>query len=411
MSVSVLLIVLISASQASGQSTPTLETMLSYTGLYRIGSNHEIGISLRKVSEMAVLVLSDLKTDEVRVLFPKGKDQFIAGRELRQPAPVQYQISFTRNSDSEVVSFTLRGEGSHAGQVANKQAQRTTPISFQNGNVSLVGTLYLPNRTNRRHPAVVLAHGSEDNDRYSFDALPHVLASYGIAVLAYDKRGTGQSTGSWETSGLELLADDLLAALKALKSRNDIDAQKIGVIGFSEGGWVAPLAASKSPDIRSIVSISGGAFTKGVSFIHKYRQQFLEQGLTGEALNKALAEKEAIVASSAEKVKSGNQPTGFDLRITYDPTEHWRSFKGSVLYLIGEFDTLENGEQSARRLRDVLTEGGNEDFTIKLFPRTHHGMFLGVTGKPSEFATLSGIRQLVPGYWDVLLRWLISRLF
>lgn len=94
-----------------------------------------------------------------------------------------------------------------------------------------------------------------------------------------------------------------------LKSRSDIDPNRIGVIGFSEGGWVAPLAASKSSDIHFIVSISGGAFTKGHSFIHKYRQQFAEQNLSGEGLEKALAEKQAIVAESLEKVKSGRAST------------------------------------------------------------------------------------------------------
>lgn len=142
----------------------------------------------------------------------------------------------------------------------------------------MVGDLHLPKTAKLRHPAVVLAHGSEDSDRYSFDSLPHVLAHRGVAVLTYDKRGTGKSSGSWQDSGLEALADGLLKAVMLLKSRSDIDPNRIGVIGFSEGGWVAPLAASKSSDIHFIVSISGGAFTKGHSFIHKYRQQFAEQG-------------------------------------------------------------------------------------------------------------------------------------
>lgn len=402
--------VIMTSFAALAQETSSPEKLLKYTGLYKIGENHEIGISMRRAGGRSILVLSDIQTDAIRALFPQGEDRFIAGREMIRPEPAQYHISFRKNSRGEVTSLVIREDGLRIEQVGHRQPQRTVPVKFHNGDVSLVGTLYLPDRKGPRFPAVVLSHGSEDNDRYSFDSLPYVLSHRGIAVLTYDKRGTGQSTGSWQDSGLETLADDLVAAVALLKSRRDIDSRRLGVIGFSEGGWVAPLAASKSPDLRFIVSISGGAFTKGISFIYKYRQQFLEDGLAGESLNKALAEKEAIVAQSAEKVKSGKQPSGFDKRITYDPADDWSSFKGSVLYMVGEFDVLEPAEQSAKRLGEILKESGNSDFTIKLFPRAHHGMLLGVTGKPSEFFSLRGISQFVPGYWDVLLCWLDSRL-
>jgi uncharacterized protein len=391
-------------------ATPQMDDpLLEYAGVYTVGDHHDICISLRKFGEKSTLVLSDIQTDEVRMLFPQSKDRFVAGTQLTQPQPIQYHISFNRDSRSKVASLTLRDENHSSESIASKQTHRKEPANFLNGNVRLLGDLHLPKTANRRHPAVVLGHGSEDSDRYSFDCLPYVLAHHGVAVLAYDKRGTGRSSGSWQDSGLEALADDLQKAVVLLKSRSDIDPNRIGVIGFSEGGWVAPLAASKSSDIHFIVSISGGAFTKGHSFIQKYRQQFAEQGLAGESLERALAEKQAIVAGSLERVKLGKQPSGFDLRITYDPTEHWRSFKGPVLYLIGEYDSLEPAEQSAQRLFSVLTESKNPDFTIKVFPRTHHGMFLGVTGRPSEFSMMK-VNQLVPGYWDTLIRWLETRL-
>ncbi len=253
--------------------------------------------------------------------------------------------------------------------------------------------MYLPDRK-PPYGAIILAHGSEDSDRYSFDALPFVLADRGLAVLAYDKRGTGESTGSWQDSGLEELAGDLLASLELLLRRNDIHKDNIGIIGFSEGGWVAPLAASRSTQIAYIVSISGGAYTKGYSFLHKYRSQFIEQGLTGEKLQQAMNEKEAIVAASQERVNKGTNPSGFDRRITYDPSVHWKEFKKPVLYLGGECDSLEPVKETAKRLEQIFISSNHPDFTIHIFSHAHHAMFLANTCRPSEFEKWRAFRNL-----------------
>lgn len=170
----------------------------------------------------------------------------------------------------------------------------------------MVGDLHLPKTAKLRHPAVVLAHGSEDSDRYSFDSLPHVLAHRGVAVLTYDKRGTGKSSGSWQDSGLEALADGLLKAVMLLKSRSDIDPNRIGVIGFSEGGWVAP---SKSSDIHFMSVLAAEHSLRGTHSFTNIGSNSRNRGLSGEGLEKALAEKQAIVAESLEKVKSSRAST------------------------------------------------------------------------------------------------------
>lgn len=84
-----------------------------------------------------------------------------------------------------------------------------------------------------------------------------LFASHGIAALAYDKRGSGDSTGSYGiVANYQLLADDLLAGVALLRDRADIDPARTGVWGGSEGGWVAPLAAARSPDVAFVVAVS-----------------------------------------------------------------------------------------------------------------------------------------------------------
>jgi uncharacterized protein len=237
---------------------------------------------------------------------------------------------------------------------------------------------------------IALAHGSEDNDRYSFGAMPWVLASQGYAVLVYDKRGTGASTGDWHPAGLEEYADDLVAGIVAMSTRSEIDTARIAVLAMSEGGWVAPLAASRLAAIRAIATISGGARTKGDAYVHKMRREAEAAGRSAAAVDSIVRAAEELVASSVRKVKTGRSPSGFDRRIAYDPTQDWRRFKGPVLYMGGEADVLESGPDAALWFRRLFAETGNED----------------VTGDPSEFYSLRGITQFAPGYWDVLLRWL-----
>jgi dipeptidyl aminopeptidase/acylaminoacyl peptidase len=292
-------------------------------------------------------------------------------------------------------------------ELARRVALRAVPVAFTNGGVRLLGTLLLPPGSHRGpYPAIVFAHGSEDNDRHSFGPVPYVLAGHGYAALVFDKRGTGQSSGSWREAGLEPLADDVAAAVRLLGARSEVDPRRIGIVGFSEGGWVAPLAAARTPLVRFIATISGGGLTKGDAYVHKNRRLAEEAGLTGRALDSAVAAAETTIAESRERVRGARSPSGFDRRVTYDPADDWRRFRGPVLAMAGADDVLEPAARSTAWLERTLREAGNLDVTVKLFPRGHHSLLLGVTGTPSEFATMRGISQLVPGYWEVLTGWL-----
>jgi pimeloyl-ACP methyl ester carboxylesterase len=280
------------------------------------------------------------------------------------------------------------------------------PVSFANGGILLKGFVYRPKNSTRDLPLIALAHGSEESDRYSFGPIPLVLASRGFAVLAYDKRGTGLSSGDWKSVGLEEYADDLVAGIRASIAGGGIDTSRIAVLGLSEGGWVAPLASSRFPTISAIAAISGGARTKGDAYVHKVRRASEASGASPAGVDSTARVAQQFVQAATERVRLGKSPTGLDRRLAYDPTKHWRQFKGPILYMGGEADVLESGPLAADWFRQVSVETGNPDVTIRLWPRTHHSLILGVTGEPSEFQTFRGIKQLAPGYWDVLIGWL-----
>ena len=155
-------------------------------------------------------------------------------------------------------------------------------ITFKNGEVTLAGTLDLP-AGEGPFPAMVTIHGSPPltrNDRYNL-YISDFFLQHGFAVLRYDKRGAGDSTGTYpdvgdlyddgdaslfaedSTAKFDDLADDAIAAVEYLKTLDYIDPNMIGLIGFSQGGWIAPHAASKSPSVAFSVALSGTTATIG----------------------------------------------------------------------------------------------------------------------------------------------------
>ncbi len=124
----------------------------------------------------------------------------------------------------------------------------------------LAAELLLPDRQPPLAGAVVLqGSGVSDRSNAWSRAIAEELARAGLAVLLTDKRGCGASGGDWRTVGFEELADDALAGVAFLASLPEVDPGRIGLVGLSQGGWVAPLAAARSPEVAFVVDVSGAA--------------------------------------------------------------------------------------------------------------------------------------------------------
>lgn len=144
-------------------------------------------------------------------------------------------------------------------KIINKSfSVKSENVSFKNGSVTLKGTLYLPENS-IKNPAIIVFHSASGGTRnYQFyDHLKKEIPSKGFAVLLFDRRGSGESVGDFETADFEDLAKDGIAGIDFLKTRKEVDANKIGVWGVSQGGWIAPLAATLSDDISFVIIVSG----------------------------------------------------------------------------------------------------------------------------------------------------------
>jgi uncharacterized protein len=307
-------------------------------------------------------------------------------------------------------------------------------VHFASGGITLAGTLVLPEGS-QTHPAVVLFHGSGPQTRDLFTA--RWFAAQGIAALAYDKRGVGESGGDFRKVPFMELSDDGLGAIKSLKSRKEIDAKRIGVWGLSQGGWLGPLAASRSADIAFVIAVSGPGVSPGEQMIVYYANELREQGVeesdvreastvrrdiwsymsSGLGYAKAKAELDEArtkrwysqarvqqddsfesLPTPAELSKPvGRSAIWFKQEAVYDPVPALRALRVPALFLFGDHDELIPVDESVTVIQRVLAEDKRRDFTIRVFPNVDHEMRL---------VTSEATRAIDPEYVKTMRDWL-----
>lgn len=167
-------------------------------------------------------------------------------------------------------------------------------ITFSNGPVRLAGAFLKPNG-NGPFPAVVMVHGAGSStfDEPAFRIHANAFIHGGFAVLLYDKRGSGKSTGKLDTSDFNELSSDLAAGINYLRTRPEIIGDQIGILGRSEGGWVGTLAASRDPLIRFVILSSGSGVKPWIQTIYATKRGLREMGATEKEVEDATNAKEA----------------------------------------------------------------------------------------------------------------------
>jgi hypothetical protein len=145
------------------------------------------------------------ETGEVRALYQSNRDQFFAGPAAAVQSPVESEITFRRDASGKIASFSWQNKGTPLHTASRVEIEKREDVHFANGPIQLAGTLISP-KTGGRHAALILVHASGAEDREYLLPLAHFLVRYGIAVLGYDKRGVGGSTGDWKSASFDDLA-------------------------------------------------------------------------------------------------------------------------------------------------------------------------------------------------------------
>ncbi len=239
-------------------------------------------------------------------------------------------------------------------------------IAFENRlqDLALAGLLFVP-EGDGPFPAVVVIHGSGTSRRENgwYLTLTKHLHDSGIAVLLPDKRGSEQSEGDWRTSSFEDLATDTRAAIDYLRAQQDVSVSGIGVIGMSQGGWIAPLVAKQVDDLAFVVSMVGPAVTPREQLLYEENYNLRQLGFLPGISN-------VLAYAGSFFVRNLAQPELYELIVDYDPLPYWRDVSIDSLVLFGADDTNVPSAESAERL--VALE--NPHIRVKTFEGSGHAL-------------------------------------
>jgi uncharacterized protein len=283
--------------------------------------------------------------------------------------------------------FATRAPSRGFARLAGRQATRQFEVRFRSGDATLSGTLTLP-ASRAPRAAVAFVTGSGETLRAYLPDLQALLVRCGVAVLAYDKRGVGQSGGIYPgesptAATIDLLARDASAAVRFLARRPELDHARIGLAGHSQAGWIMPLAASRTPAVQFMVVLSGPAVSADETDLY--------QGLTGQGERPQGASDGAIDAQVLAAGRGG-----------VDPMPWIRKLHVPAVWVYGGRDEHVPSRMSVQRLEPVAHERGR-DFAIRVFPRANHALVETKTGLTSEMLRSD---RFAPGLFRFVTAWL-----
>lgn len=374
--------------------------------------------------------------------------------------------------DGELRGDTIAGEMTQAGvtgefslrraEVQEKEPPAEAPIPyleeevrFQNGEIVLAGTLTLP-PTGGPHPAVIMITGSGPQNRDEellgfkpFRLIADHLARKRIATFRYDDRGVGGSTGSVFESTTEEFAGDVLAAVRFLQGRADVDPKQIGLLGHSEGGIVASLASSRCDDVAFIIllaspGVSGeellyaqgdailranGASEAQIEAQKNFQRALFRALRSGEGWDSveqdlrtqvrggldlmpteqraAITDVDAYVEATVKAQLAQARSPWFRFYLDCDPVPALEKLRVPVLAVFGELDLQVPPSANRGPIVRALQAGASQDYTVRVLPAANHLFQAANTGSPSEYSTLE--KEFVPGFLELVTGWIVER--
>ena len=280
---------------------------------------------------------------------------------------------------------------------------------------TLAGTLTLPKNASRQKPvpAIVTVTGSGGQTRdeplssgstfQPFRQIADSLARLGIATLRMDDRGIGESKGNFATATSADFAEDIRAGLAYLRTLSEIDGTKLALVGHSEGGLIAPLAALKEPYLKGLVLLAGPG--KGSREILAFQLANLANKDTSLSAEKRAARLQAIPAT-IDSMKAAAPWMNYFL--SYDPLVTARQVKVPVLILNGATDQQVTPDQVPALVK-AFRDGGNKDVTSRVFRDLNHLFVHDPVGFPGNYMKLVNPR-VDPEVVGVLSEWLLKHL-
>jgi hypothetical protein len=379
-------------------SNQTQVLLQEYSGSYAYAPGQELLLLPASEAGLRFFELGRLSG----TLLPVSRDSFLAILD-QVPQALPQETRFVRDASGTVVQFKL-GEGSDEESVRGKRRAdsgfRFVPIEFSSGPTELSGFLLLPAKPALRAIVVFIqGTGYSTADRPYEMSIARQFLSRGIGVFLFDKRGCGRSSGDWRMASLHELGSDVAAAVETLRSRVELAGAPIGVYGISEGGWIAPLVATRVP-VAFVVNQGGPAvrpledelddLTAGIASLklepveHEVAmalgRQMVELYRSPEALP---AYRSALDAARQRPwfagVQTGIPESEDDWRVQwwrkraqFDPAPYWKRLRVPALIVVGEKDDTMNLARNLALFEQLAR--ANPHLETRVIPMADHGL-------------------------------------
>ncbi|UCE02880.1 MAG: alpha/beta hydrolase [Candidatus Latescibacterota bacterium] len=376
-------------------------------GAYRFDDGRVVSI---RRSQDETLRCRGFDTGASRRLYRDGNNRYVSAPGFATKAPVDLVVDFHVEPDGRATHLTWRPQEGPIETARRVGVEVWT--TFESDGTLLSGRLDLPEGSGP-HPAIVLVHGSGDHAATEYFYNGDFFVAHGIATFTYDKRGTGRSQGEY-TFDFQQLARDVVAAVRFLRARPEIDAEQIGLSGYSQGAWVAPLAASLDESVRFVLVSYGMIESPAEEARLETRNLMRERGVDEESLTEvdeltraavhvvatgfsegwddlAAAKKKYedaewrrhLAGTTVEKfvkypkwllkwLGPGRSPKA--LPWYYDSTEVLEDLSIPMVWFLGEADESAPNELTLPKLRRWSGQG--KPYELVLFPGADHGMLL-----------------------------------
>ena len=370
-----------------------------------------------------------LSRNENSVVYPMDDSTYVFAVALAADTLFGGPKLVVRRNESSA-ALAIRAGDKDAAHLTRSASYRISRVSFRNRGVDLEGTLILP-FADKPAPVVVFVPGSGDatsRDDIWYRQFDDFFLQKGVGIFVYDKRGTGKSGGDWRQSSFEDLALDVVAGVKKIGEDKNVDPAQIAVWGFSQGGWIAPLAATMTSDISLVMVASGGAVTPWESEIGEQVARMRVAKLSAKAIDSARAFMQLqinAVRGKADRARFlaaipaakempwyrytwGGVPENswmwnwWTTTSRYDPDYVLSHVRVPVLAIFGLEDELTIKEQvpgMPTRIQKALAKGGNRDFTGALIPSVGHDLY--VKAQPEMYPH--------PEFKRAIQDWLLAR--
>jgi dipeptidyl aminopeptidase/acylaminoacyl peptidase len=358
-------------------SVATASDLEPAVGAYRFADGSVVSL----VEQAGALRLVDYRSGALRQLTERSLGSFVGGPGVSVTEPVSLRVRLVANANGRITG--LRRDGRTASRLPLVTERATLP----SGGIRLAARFLRP-AGRGPFPALVIVPGSVPAHVDTYDLWALFFASRGFAVLSYDKRGVGTSTGRYvraaTDSNLRALAGDALAGVEWLRGRPDVDAARIGLSGGSQAGWSIAIAAAHSPHVRFAALQSGPAMSVG--------RQLAYGALTKDGL---LAPDEARIQTTLAGVADSG----------YDPRADLAALRIPVLWQQGAADKRMYTPETLANLNAIESAGAHE-FTVRVYPGGAHSLRATADGTIAEERASPGF---APGVFQDLAAWLRRR--